>query len=269
MLVRNIALLLEYDGSGFAGWQRQENAPSIQAELERALEKLLKQIPILYVAGRTDAGVHALGQVVSCKINYDMVRPAHRERLQEVRRLVPALNKFLPQAITVHRVVEVAEDFNARHDSLSKRYAYTILATPQRSPLLLGRAWHLRWPLDLDKMRQAAQHLQGELDFESFRSVHCDAAHARRHMFEITLESENRLPLGQLVKITYHANAFCRHMCRIITGTLVEVGLGKRSVDSVQATLLARNRQSAGITAPAAGLTLLEVRYKDFPAGCW
>ncbi|MEK7703510.1 MAG: tRNA pseudouridine(38-40) synthase TruA [Myxococcota bacterium] len=248
---RNIRLLLEYDGSAYVGWQLQENGPSIQGELLRALGTITGEKPVLQVAGRTDAGVHALGQVTSFRL-------AHRIPSAS---LAPALNGVLPRDISVHRADDVPDDFDARFSSHSKRYRYRVYRADQPAALDHQRAWHRRFPLDLVAMRRAAAHLVGELDFESFRSVQCDAAHARRRMLSIEIASIPRPPLGEHIDLVFHANAYCRHMVRILSGTLVEVGMGKRNPDDVATILVARDRRHAGVTAPPHGLTLLEVLY--------
>lgn len=249
--LRNIRLVLEYDGTGYLGWQRQANGPSIQAALEDALFEITGQRPVLSVAGRTDAGVHAAGQVINFRI---------ASRILDWR-FAPALNHHLPPSISVHLAEEVPLEFDARRDSLSKRYRYRIYRAREPAALELNRAWHVRTPLDLEAMRAAASHLIGELDFEAFRSVHCDAEHAFRAMYSIDLEQRPRPPCGEHIDITFHANAFCRHMCRIIAGTLGEVGMGKREPADVQRVLARRDRTRSGVTAPPGGLTLLEVIY--------
>ena len=149
----------------------------------------------------------------------------------------------------------------ARRDSKGKRYRYRVYNARQPAALESLRAWHIRQPLDVDAMRAAAKHLLGELDFESFRSAQCDAEHARREMFAITIYTTPRPPIGTYVDITFHANAFCRHMCRILAGTLTEVGRKRCAPNDVRQILEARDRTRAGITAPPWGLTLLEVEY--------
>lgn len=254
---RNIRLIIEYDGTPYVGWQTQENGPSIQAALEEALTDLTGEGVVLHVAGRTDAGVHALGQVASF---------VTRSRVPS-QKFAPALNSLLPYDISVHRSDEVPADFDARHSARGKRYRYRVYLGPQPAALESTRAWYVKRPLDLAAMRAAASQLIGEHDFESFRSAQCDAAHARRNMVAITIDAIPRPPFGTHVDLVFHANAFCRHMCRILAGTLVEVGLGRRTVASIDETLAGRKRALAGITAPAHGLTLLEVFYPGLATG--
>ena len=249
---QNIRLLVEYDGTPYVGWQLQDGLPTVQGELLTALRSITGEADLqLNVAGRTDAGVHAYGQVVSFLTRYP----------KEPRRLAPALNFYLPSTIRIHRAEGVPDDFDARRSAKGKRYRYRVYSGPHPLAVERDRVWHVRRHLNLDAMRQAAAHLIGELDFESFRSSHCDAAHAVRTMFAIPVEVQPRPPVGSLVDITFHANAFCRHMCRILAGTLVEVGAGKRTPADVAHVLARQERAAAGITAPPAGLTLLEVFY--------
>lgn len=248
---RNLRLLIEYDGAGFLGWQEQADGPSIQGSLNQALLRLTGAPATLRAAGRTDAGVHARGQVASFLTDSRIA----------AERFAPGLNAYLPAGITVHTATEVPLSFDARRDSRSKRYRYRLYVAPLPAALERGRAWHLRGPLDLEAMRAAAALLLGEQDFNAFRSAQCDAPHARREMLAIDVSATPRPPAGLRVELTFHANAFCRHMCRILTGTLVEVGQGRRTVENVALVLAGRDRTKAGVTAPPNGLTLLEVLY--------
>ncbi|MBN1962764.1 MAG: tRNA pseudouridine(38-40) synthase TruA [Deltaproteobacteria bacterium] len=248
---RNIKLLIEYDGSRYHGWQMQKNGPSIQAEITNAIATITKEKVNLCVAGRTDAGVHATGQVANFYTQSNI--PAER--------FAAALNTVLPFDISIHCSKQVPDNFHSRLDSESKRYCYQVYNAKQRSALTDKYAWFIRRRLDIAVMKQGATLLLGEQDFEAFRSSQCDAEHAWRYMNSITIDQEMRPPIGALVKITFHANAFCRHMCRILAGTLIEVGMGKRSASDISAALAKRKREFAGITAPAHGLTLLEVIY--------
>ena len=172
---RNLKLTLEYDGRAYVGWQFQDNGPSIQLRLMAAIERMTGERAVISVAGRTDAGVHAVGQVANF----------HTRSQIETRRFIPGLNSLLPRDISVHSVVEVPEAFDARHDSLSKRYRYRIYVSRHRAALEEGRAWLVPAPLDVGAMRSAAVSLVGEHDFNAFRSSECDALHARkRHLRE-------------------------------------------------------------------------------------
>ena len=248
---RNIRLLIEYDGSAYSGWQRQNNQPTIQGSLEKALFKMLGHTPTLQVAGRTDAGVHALAQVANFSV---------RSKIPTWQ-FARGLNNFLPGDISVHSSEEVPLSFNARFNSVSKHYRYRVYHGPQPTALDHGRAWWLLNPVDINRLREAAALLVGQHDFNAFRSAHCDAEHAIREIFSITVSEVPRPPLGHYVDIVFHANAFCRHMCRILAGTIVEAALGKFEVAKVQEALEKKERQYAGVTAPPGGLTLLEVVY--------
>lgn len=248
MVLRNIRLLLEYDGKNYAGWQLQNGTPTVQGALQNAIEKLTGKASSVVVAGRTDAGVHAVSQVCNFRT----------ESRIDLERYTPGLNHYLPDDISVHQSAEVDLEFHARHDAKRKHYRYRIYRGPQPAALE-SRAWNIRAPLDVGAMRSGAKHLVGELDFESFRSVHCDAAHARRTMISIDIEQRPRPPLGEHVDIDFVADSYCRHMCRIIAGTLVETGLGKRDPSEVKDALDSRDRTTAGVTAPPTGLTLMPV----------
>ncbi len=251
---RTLRLIFEYDGRRFVGWQAQQDLPSVEAELRAAVQGLTKEDPAFRVAGRTDAGVHAMGQVVSFKTHSAI--PA--------KKFVPGLNAFLPNDVSVHRADEMDPGFDARRDSMSKIYRYRVYRS--ESPAALeGRAWHIRRPLDLAVMRGASRCLVGEHDLNAFRSAHCGAPHARRNIFSIEIHATPRPPIGEHVDLLFHANAYCRHTCRILAGTLVEVGLGKRTTASVAEALAGRDRTRAGVTAPPHGLTLMRVFYPDDP----
>ncbi|MEE2960963.1 MAG: tRNA pseudouridine(38-40) synthase TruA [Myxococcota bacterium] len=252
---QNIKLTIEYQGTQYYGWQRQKDQPSVQEEIETAIFKATNEKVNLFVAGRTDAGVHARAQVANFSTTSQI----------GAWQICRALNYYLPDDITIHQSDAVPEDFNARHDSLAKRYWYNIYRGPQPAALERKRSWWILENIDLDLMQEAANKLVGEHDLNAFRSVHCDAKHAIRHIKSIQVETASRIPLGEIVTIKLYANAFCRHMCRIISGTLVEIGLGKREVSSMDLALKNRKREFAGSTAPAYGLTLMEVEYPHQP----
>lgn len=251
--LRNIVLVVEYDGGTYLGWQRQKDGPSIEAELERAIRAVTQSKESLTAAGRTDAGVHAIGQVVSFRTASTI----------ESHRFSHALNAHLPSTITVHTSREMPPSFDPRLDSLSKRYRYRVYQGPHLPALEHGRVWHHRTMLDVEAMRTASRFLIGEIDFESFRSVHCDADHAVREMFSIELTSSPRAPAGTYLDIEFHANAYCRHMCRILAGTLCDVGRGRFTAGDIARIRDARDRREAGVTAPPGGLTLIEVLYPE------
>ncbi len=248
---RNIRLLIEYNGAEFYGWQRQDNLRTVQGSIESAFEQILGASPTLTVAGRTDSGVHAIAQVANFRTQSTI----------EDWKFAPALNRFLPPDISIHRSEAVPPSFNSKTDSLSKRYRYRVYHGPRRCALDHHRCWFFRTPIDANLIREATGYLVGTHDFESFRNTECDAEHAIREIFDISVVTTPRPPVGEYIDITFHGNAYCRHMCRILAGTLVEVGLGKRAPEELPAILEGRSRSLAGQTAPAVGLTLLEVRY--------
>lgn len=249
--VRHIRLVVEYDGTTLCGWQRQVNGPTVQAHLEEALSKMLQHEVKVAGASRTDAGVHARGQVASFRT--ERAIPLHG-----IRR---GLNSMLPDAIAVREVTEVPEDFHPRHSASGKHYRYAVYVAPDRSPRWRDRAWHHPEPLDVERMREGATRLLGEHDFSAFRAAGCSAQTATRRIDRIEIGAADVAP-GTLVTIDVHGNAFLRNMVRIVAGTLVEVGEGRREPAQVAEILASKDRTRAGITAPAHGLELVEVRYE-------
>lgn len=237
-----IKLTLEYDGGPFVGWQVQPNGRSIQSEVEAALEKLLGRSISVEVAGRTDAGVHAEGQVVA----FDSPRPL------PMRAYVQGMNGLLPEEIAVVAAEEVAEGFDPRRGSGGKIYRYRISNRGVRSPLRRRDHWEVFQPLDVEAMRAGATHLLGRHDFSAFRASDCQAKHAVREIRSVSVEA-----LGDRIEIAVEGTAFLKHMVRNIVGTLVEVGRGKQPPGWVGEVLGSRDRARAGITAPAHGLTMI------------
>jgi len=237
--VRHIRLIVEYDGSSLHGWQRQTNAPTVQQHIEEALEKLLAHPAPVIGASRTDAGVHARGQVASFRT--ERAIPLHG-----IRR---GLNSLLPSTIAVHEVDEVAEDFHPRFSATDKQYRYTILCARDRSPRWRDRAWHHPEALDRAAMRAGAAHLIGEHDFSAFRAAGCTAKSTMRRVDAIELAD-----IEDTLVVDLRGNAFLRNMCRIIVGTLAEVGTGRRPPAQVAEILASKKRTEAG-------LELVLVRY--------
>jgi tRNA pseudouridine38-40 synthase len=244
--VRRIRLLVEYDGTDLCGWQRQPNGPTVQGHLEAALAQLLQHEAPVAGASRTDAGVHARGQVASFETERSI--PLHG-----IRR---GLNTLLPPQIAIREASEVLEDWHPRFSATGKHYRYTILASPDRSPRVRHTAWHITEPLEDAAMRAAADQLVGEHDFAAFRAAGCAAKTTIRRIDSIDLVRE-----APLLYVDVRGNAFLRNMVRILTGTLVEVGRGRLTPAQVVEILDSRDRTRAGITAPAHGLELVEVRY--------
>jgi tRNA pseudouridine38-40 synthase len=245
--MRHIRLVVEYDGSQLHGWQRQHNNPTVQQHIEEALAQLLTHEVKVNGASRTDAGVHARGQVASFRTE----RPIS---VVGVRR---GLNTLLPDSIAIRDAAEVPDDFHPRFSATGKHYRYTILARRERSPRWHNYAWHHREPLDVHAMHDAARALLGEHDFSAFRAAGCSAKNPVRRIDSITL---TRLH-PHLLEIDIRGNAFLRNMIRIVVGTLAEVGTGERPVGQVAEILASKDRTIAGITAPPQGLELVEVRY--------
>jgi tRNA pseudouridine38-40 synthase len=243
--MRHIRLVVEYDGTGLHGWQRQTNAATVQQHLEDTLAQLLSHPVAVGGASRTDAGVHARGQVASFRTE----RPIP---LHGIRR---GLNSMLPPQIAIRDATEVSDEFHPRFSAIGKHYRYTLLARPDRSPRWRDRAWHHPDMLDLEAMRRAAAHLIGEHDFAAFRAAGCTAKTTLRRVDSIVITD------GELVCVDIHGNAFLRNMVRIIVGTLSEVGTGRRSAGQVAEILALRDRSKGGITAPAHGLELIAVDY--------
>jgi tRNA pseudouridine38-40 synthase len=244
--MRHIRLVVEYDGTGLHGWQRQANGATVQQHLEEALAQLLSHPTPVGGASRTDAGVHARGQVASFRTERTI--PLHG-----IRR---GLNTMLPPQIAIRDAAEVPENFHPRFSALGKHYRYTLLARADRSPRWRDRAWHHSDPLDLDLMREAATHLTGEHDFAAFRASGCSAKTTLRRVDQIAITRE-----ADLVRIDVRGNAFLRNMVRIIVGTLSEVGTGYRPAGQVAEILALRDRTKSGITAPAHGLELIAIDY--------
>jgi tRNA pseudouridine38-40 synthase len=245
--VRHVRLVVEYDGSELHGWQRQTGVPTVQQHLEEALAKLLQHETPVAGASRTDAGVHARGQVASFRTEKPI--PLHG-----IRR---GLNSLLPEAISIRDAAEVPEDFHPRFSATGKHYRYTILARPDRSPRWRHRAWHHSEPLNLHAMHDASRALLGEHDFAAFRAAGCTAKTTMRRVDSITF---TRLH-PDLLEVDIRGNAFLRMMVRILVGTLTEVGTGRRPASQVAEILASKDRTQAGKTAPPHGLELICVHY--------
>jgi tRNA pseudouridine38-40 synthase len=242
----NIKVALEYDGSNFAGWQQQAKGRTVEAELKRALRAITGRDHVVYAAGRTDAGAHAEGQVASF----------HSDGRISPLRLVGALNARLPEDVAVLSAEEVADDFHARYSARWRRYRYRYLDRPSRAALERGRCWHVRGPLDVAAMAKATRALAGKHDWTSYCSASEPARDRVREMRSATVTRR-----GDFVELELVAEGFLRGLVRSIAGALSEVGRGKRPPEWVGQVLHARDRRRAPRTAPAGGLTLMEVIY--------
>ena len=241
-----LKLTLEYDGTGFVGWQLQPNGRSVQEELEKGIARLCGEPVRVTGAGRTDAGVHARGQVASLRAPRDL----------PLKAWTAGLNALLPDDVACVRAEIAPDGFDARRWARGKRYSYAILQTAVRSPLERARAWEIRRPLDVEAMRRAAPALIGMHDFSALRASDCPARTTLREVRRLEIRER-----GPRVELIVEATAFLKHMVRNIVGTLVEVGHGRRDAGSLAALLESRDRTRAGPTAPPHGLTLEEVFY--------
>ena len=240
-------LTLEYDGGPFVGWQRQTNGLSVQQAVEEAVLAFCGERVDLVAAGRTDAGVHARGQVA----HLDLARETTPERLQN------AANALLrPRPVAVLEAARVHEGFSARFDAIRRRYVYRILDRRPPPALERGRVWHVTQPLDVERMHAAAQALVGRHDFSSFRAAECQAASPVKTLSLIHVQR-----VGRQVEIAVEARSFLHHQVRNIVGTLRLVGSGRERVGFVAEVLAARDRRVAGPTAPPHGLCFDRVDY--------
>ena len=244
----NFKLIIEYEGTAYHGWQRQKDIPTVQRAIEAALETMTGRLVKVIGSGRTDAGVHARNQVANFCVDTRLT----------ANKFEKGLNSLLPPDIVVKDCQGVDESFHARYDARSKVYDYRILNRPIPTALFRQYAWHVRKSLDVNAMRVAMVCLKGEHDFSAFEASGSPRSHAVRKVMEVNLTAKNAE--GYLV-FTVEADGFLRCMVRNIVGTLVDVGLGKISPDEFGHILTSKDRKQAGITAPAHGLFLGEVKY--------
>ncbi|TGU70001.1 tRNA pseudouridine(38-40) synthase TruA [Geomonas terrae] len=244
--MRNIKLIIEYDGTAYAGWQVQPNALTIQEVVEKALAQMLGERTLLHASGRTDAGVHARGMVACFKTERTIPLRAFRE----------GLNTILPSDIAVRAAAEVPLDFHPRFDAQAKHYRYTMLLDDLRSPLARHTAWRVKGKLDIEAMRAACKVFVGEHDFAAFRGSNCAAKTTVRRIYSMELVQD-----GRLLHLDINGSGFLKNMVRIITGTLIDVGQGRLSVADVTRLLNGGDRQKAGMTVPPQGLCLMQVFY--------
>jgi tRNA pseudouridine38-40 synthase len=244
-----LAIGLEYDGTRFCGWQRQNQGRSVQAAVAEAFSRVADESVTVTAAGRTDAGVHALGQV------------AHFDTLAQraSRSWVLGSNSNLPPDVSVHWVQEVAATFDARYSAIARTYHYLILNREVRSALRRDRGWWVHGELDLGAMQNAAKLVLGEHDFSAFRAAQCQSRSPVRELQRLDIWRT-----GPFIVIACRANAFLHHMVRNIVGSLVHIGRGDAQAEWLRTVLDGRDRRAAAMTAPACGLYLTQVHY---PAG--
>ncbi|BBO27263.1 tRNA pseudouridine synthase A [Alteromonas sp. I4] len=243
-----IALGIEYDGAQHYGWQRQREVPSVQEHLEKALSTVANTPIEVQCAGRTDAGVHATGQVVH--FDCDAVRP--------LKAWTMGVNANLPSSVAVKWCVHVSDDFNARFSATGRRYRYVIYNHKMRPAILEQGITHIHRPLNEQLMHEAAQALLGEQDFSAFRAALCQSKTPFRNVTNVTVSRH-----GAFVVVDISANAFLHHMVRNIVGSLVEIGSGHQPVDWIATLLAGRDRTLSAATAKPNGLYLVKVDYPD------
>ncbi|MBO8172796.1 MAG: tRNA pseudouridine(38-40) synthase TruA [Bacillaceae bacterium] len=248
--MRKIKLIVSYDGTDYHGFQTQPGGATIQDELEKAIAHLTGKSVRITGSGRTDAGVHARGQVV----HFDTDSSIPPEKW------AAALNSKLPEDIIVRHSEAVLPDFHARYDVTAKTYKYLIDQGPVKNVFLRNRAWHIPQTLNLNRMKEAAQYLEGEHDFTSFCSAKTDVEDRVRTLYQVEIKEEGTD--GNEIWLTFRGSGFLYNMVRIMTGTLVEVGMGQRGPLEIRQLLLEKDRTRAGKTAPPHGLYLWSVEYK-------
>jgi len=244
--MRTVRLIIEYDGTNYAGWQIQPNGLAVQQVVEEALGKILKAPVRLHSSGRTDAGVHARGMVAIFRTEANI----------PLRAFADGLNTLLPPDIAVREASEALPGFNPRADATGKHYRYRIYNGRRRSPLARLYSWYMRGELDIAAMERAAAFFIGEHDFAAFRSTGCAAESTVRRIDSVQIGRD-----GDFIHIDVRGSGFLRNMVRIMVGTLVEVGLGKRVADDIPVLFERPDRGAAGMTAPSHGLCLMEVFY--------
>ena len=244
--MRNIKLKIEYDGKDFNGWQKQPNKPNIQGEIERAIYNITKEEVDLIGSGRTDAGVHALGQVANFKTNSNI----------PIEKLALAINSQLKNSIIIKKAEEVDERFHSRYNAKHKTYRYIINNSPCGTAIYRNLEYCFPIKLDVSKMQEAAKYFEGEHDFKAFKSSGTSAKNSVRTIYNASVKQE-----GEKIIIELTGNGFLYNMVRIISGTLLDVGLQKIKPEEIKNIIEEKDRQKAGKTLPAHGLYLVEVKY--------
>ena len=244
--MRNIKLIIEYDGKKFNGWQKQPDKLNIQGEIENAIKEITGEEVDLIGSGRTDAGVHALGQVANFKTNSNL----------PVEKFPIALNSKLKKSIFIRQAEEVDERFHSRYNAKQKTYAYIINTTNYGAAIYRDLEYYTNLNLNIEQMKKAAKYFEGEHDFKAFKASGTSSKSSVRTIYKLdVMEAEGR------IKIEITGNGFLYNMVRIISGTLVEVGLGKIKAEDIPNIIEAKDRSKAGKTLPAHGLYLVNVEY--------
>lgn len=246
--MRNIALLLTYNGGAYHGWQYQDNAVTVSQVVDEACKKIFEKTGTIHGCGRTDAGVHAINYV--CNFEAETKIPEDKIHC--------ALNSILPEDIRVKKAFFVSCDFHSRFNVLKKRYIYKIVCDPVGDVFSIGRAWHIKHELDVEKMQQACSAFIGEHDFAAFRASGSDTKTSVRRIYDLSVSKD-----GNTITVDVCANGFLYNMVRIITGTLMYVGCGKLKAEDMADIIESCDRRRAGITAPPQGLYMHSVVYDD------
>ena len=244
--MRNIKLTIEYDGKCYNGWQKQPNKLNIQGEIERAIYNITKEEVDLIGSGRTDAGVHALGQVANFKTNSQI----------SIEKLPLAINSQLKNSIVIKEAEEVNERFHSRYNAKRKTYRYIINNSKCGTAIYRNLEYSYPFKLDAEKMKQASKYFEGEHDFKAFKSSGTSSKNSVRTIYKAIVKQE-----GEKIIIELTGNGFLYNMVRIISGTLLDVGLGKIQPEEIPEMIESKDRKRAGKTLPAHGLCLVEVKY--------
>jgi len=244
--MRNIKLIIEYDGKKFGGWQKQPTNLNIQGEIEQAIKEITGEEVELIASGRTDAGVHSLGQTANFKTNSTI----------EIDKIPYAINSKLKKSIVIKSAEEVDENFHSRYNCKGKKYRYIINNSSQGTAIYRGLECHIPQKLDIEKMQEAIKHFEGEHDFKGFKASGTSSKSSVRTIYKAEVKQE-----GERIIIELTGNGFMYNMVRIISGTIVDVGLGKIKPEEIPEIIKAEDRSKAGKTLPAHGLYLVEVYY--------
>ncbi|KPU26792.1 pseudouridine synthase [Caloranaerobacter sp. TR13] len=245
--MRNIKLVIEYDGTNYFGWQKQPELKTIQEEIEKAIKKITKEEVKLIGSGRTDKGVHARGQVANFHTNSKI--PADKFKF--------ALNSVLPIDISIKESIEVDESFHARYSAKGKEYRYLVLSSKTRSPLMRDYSYHIPYTLDLSKIKEAAKLFIGTYDFRAFMSSRSCMEDTVRTIYDLEIVEKE-----DLIEFKVTGNGFLYNMVRIIVGTLIEIGYGKKKIEDIPKIIASKDRNKAGHTAQPQGLYLERVFYE-------